>query len=254
MQIRGLSTYQAIAAAIRADIESGKYPRGSELPGQHELAALYKVNQTTINRALRVLTACGLIISRRGVRSIVMPIPPIIRDAAQRYSKASRERAGSGGAYDSQIKALGHTPRVDLAVERAVPSARVAELLGVPTGEASVIVRRRVMWADDVITQLADSYVAVGLFGDTVLEQIDEGVGGMVSRMAELGHPQVRIVEETVGRPATPEEAAALGINDEQAVLYKEHVGYGSDGKALEVTIHTMPQHLWIDRVEFVID
>lgn len=254
MQIRGTSTYQAIAAAIRGDIESGTYPRGSALPGQHELAAKYNVNQTTVNRALRVLTVCGLITSRRGVRSIVMPIPPITRNAAQRYSKAARERAGAGGAYDAQIRALGHEPRVELVVERAEPPARVAEILGVPTGEESVIARRRVMWADDVITQLADSYVPVSLFGGTVLEEIVEGVGGMVSRMADLGHPQLRIVEETWGRPATPDEAPKLGISEEQFVFYKEHIGYGADDQPLEVTLHIMPQHLWIDRVEFDID
>jgi GntR family transcriptional regulator len=183
-----------------------------------------------------------------------MPIPPITRNAAQRYSKTARERSGAGGAYDAQIRALGHTPRVDLVVERAEPPARVAELLGVPPGEASAIVRRRVMWADDVITQLADSYVSVALFGGTVLERVDEGVGGMISRMAELGHPQVRIVEDTVGRPATPDEASELGISEEQFVFYKEHIGYGRDGQALEVTLHIMPQHLWIDRVEFDLD
>ena len=179
-----------------------------------------------------------------------MPIPPITRNAASRYSKAARERAGAGGAYDAQIRALGHTPRVELVVERAEPPTRVAELLGVPTGEESVIARRRVMWADDVITQLADSYVPVSLFGGTVLEQVDEGVGGMVSRMADLGHPQVRIVEETTGRPATPEEASALGIGEGLFVFLKEHIGYGADNQPLEVTVHIMPQHLWIDRVE----
>ena len=254
MEIRGTSAYRNIADAIRADIESGAYPRGSELPGQHELADLYKVNQTTINRALRVLTACGLIQTRRGVRSTVMPIPPIVRNAAERYSRAARERAGAVGAYDAQIKALGHEPRVDLEVKRAIPPARVAQLLGVPAGQVSAIGRFRVMYADEVITQLADSYVPLDLFADTVLEQVDEGTGGMVSRMADLGHPQVRIVEDTVGRPPTPEEAHALGIAEEQNVLYKEHLGYGADGRVLEVTTHVMPQHLWIDRVEFQID
>lgn len=183
-----------------------------------------------------------------------MPIPPITRNAAERYSKTAREREGAGGAYDAQIRALGHTPRWELVIERAEPPQRVAELLGVPAGEQSVIARRRVMWADDIVTQLADSYVAASLFGGTALEQGDEGIGGMVSRMAELGHPQVRIREDTTGRPATADEASKLGISDEQFVFHKEHVGYGADGQALEVTIHVMPQHLWIDRVEFEID
>lgn len=254
MQIRRVSAYRAVADAIGADIKAGTYPRGSELPTQEELAARYGVDQATVSRALRVLNACGLTINRRGLRSIVMPIPTLVRDASARYRKAHREQGGAGGAYDAQLRAVGLTPRVELTVRRGRPPARVAELLGVPADQDSAIVRSRVMWADDVITQLADSYVSAELFAGTVLEQEDEGIGGMISRMAELGHAQAYVVEERTGRPPTAEEAGKLGISEDQFVFEIEHVGYTADDRAVEVTVHVMPQSIWKERTRFEID
>lgn len=254
MQIRRVSAYRAVADAIGADIKAGVYPRGSQLPTQEELATRYGVDQATVSRALRVLNACGLTINRRGLRSIVMPIPTLVRDASARYRRAHREQDGAGGAYDAQIRALGLTPRVELSVHRGRPPARVAQLLRVDPGSESAIVRSRVMWADDVITQLADSYVSVELFGGTVLEQDEEGVGGMISRMAELGHAQAYVVEERTGRPPTAQEAAQLGISEDQFVFEIEHVGYTADDRPVEVTVHVMPQSLWKERTRFEID
>lgn len=254
MEIRRISAYRAVADAIRVDIEAGVYPRGSELPPQEELASRYRVNQATVSRALRVLNACGLTINRRGLRSIVMPIPPLVRDASARYRRAAREQNGAGGAYDAQIKALGLEPRVVLEVRRVVPPARVAQILGIRADDESAIVRSRVMWAADTITQLADSYVSVELFGGSVLEHVDEGVGGMISRMAELGHAQAYVTEERTGRPPTPEEMTALQISEDQHVFLIEHVGWTAQDRAVEVTVHTMPQGLWIERTRFDID
>jgi GntR family transcriptional regulator len=254
MTMPASSGYRAIAALIQADIVSGKYPRGTELPLQDNLAAHYGVAQSTITKALAVLTAAGLVQTRRGKRAIVTAIPPILRNPSLRYSKAARERAGAVGAYDAEVRALGLEPRVDLTVSRATPPTRVAELLDVPADQESTVVRARIMWADNTKTQLADSYIPLDIAGGTVLEQIDEGSGGMISRMREMGYAQVRVTERTTGRPATTEEARALDITENQHVYEIEHVGYTATGRAVEVCIHVMPQHLWILDTEFELD
>jgi len=250
------SSYRAVAAAIRDAITEGRYPRGTELPSQEDLAAAYGVDQSTISKAIRVLTAEGKLANPgRGKRAIVTALAqPIRRNPSIRYSRAARERHGAVGAYDAEIRALGMEPRVDLSINRVQPPARAAELLGVDAEGPSAIVRARVMWADQTLTQLADSYVSAELFGGTVLEQVDEGQGGMISRMAELGHAQVRITESVTGRPPTPAEAKGLGISVEQHIYVIEHVGWTADDRAVEVTIHKMPQHLWVLETEFSID
>jgi GntR family transcriptional regulator len=254
MTLPASSSFRALAAQLRKAIDRGEYPRGSELPRQEELAERYGVTQSTVSKAMKVLALEGAIQPMRGKRTIVTAIPPIHRNPSLRYSRAARERAGARGAYDAEVRALGLEPRVDLEVSRATPPARVAELLGVPADSASTIARTRVMWADETITQLADSYVALSLFADTVLEQLDEGAGGMVSRMAELGHAQVLVTESTQARPATSEEARALGLSEDQIVYDLTHIGWTADDRAVEVSLHIMPAHLWILDSEFSID
>jgi GntR family transcriptional regulator len=254
MALSETSNYRAVAAQIRADIQTGTYPRGSELPLQAELAQRYGTAQSTVSKALKVLAAEGIIQPIRGKRTIVTPIPPIHRNPSLRYSKAARERAGARGAYDAEVRALGMEPRSDKTIRDAVPPANVADILGVDADSASTVVHARVMWADDTITQLADSYLPKDLAEGTVLSQIDTGPGGMISRMAELGFAQVEITESIQGRPATPEEARALQITEDQHVYVVTHVGRTAEGRAVEVTIHTMPQHLWILEATFTVD
>lgn len=254
MTMAAPSNFRALAALIRAAIERGDYPRGSELPLQEQLAETYGVTQSTVSKAMQVLAREGIIQPIRGKRTIVTPIPPIHRNPSLRYSKQARERAGARGAYDAEVTALGLAPRSDKTIRRAVPPANVAEILDVSAETESTIVHARVMWADETITQLADSYLPADLAEGTVLEQIDTGPGGMISRMAELGFGQVRITESIQGRPATPEEARALQITEDQHVYVITHVGWTDEGRAVEATIHTMPQHLWVLETEFSID
>jgi len=110
------------------------------------------------------------------------------------------------------------------------------------------------MYAGETLTQLADSYIPGDIAFGTVLEQLDEGPGGMVSRMAEMGYAQVRVTERIQGRPATAAEARALHIAEGQPVYLLEHVGWAADGRAVEVALHTMPQSLWVIENEFPCD
>jgi DNA-binding GntR family transcriptional regulator len=243
-----------VASLIRTAIVKGEYARGAELPTQTELAEKFGTHQGTVSRAVAILTAEGLIQPVRGKRAIVTAIPPIVRNASVRYSRALRERDGARGAYDAEVRAMGLEPSNVTTPSRAVPPERVADILNVPADEESTVVRARVMFANDTITQLADSYIPGDIAFGTVLEQDDEGPGGMVSRMAEMGFGQVRVTERLRGRPATKEEAHGLKIADGQQIYDLEHVGWAADGRAVEVCIHLMPQSLWILDTEFLID
>jgi GntR family transcriptional regulator len=75
--VRGGSTgipgigYRAIADALREEIDAGKLPPGSKVPGENELMNTYGVEQPTARRALDVLKNEGLIIARRGAGTFV---------------------------------------------------------------------------------------------------------------------------------------------------------------------------------------
>lgn len=188
----------------------------------------------------------GLVRVERGRGTIVREIPEIHRDAVARYTQQARERASAHGAFDSEIRALGMTPRSDTEVERITPSPEVTRVLDLREGEANVIVRRRRMYANDVPVQLADSYIPADIAEGTQLAEVDSGAGGIISRFAELGYAQVRITERVRSRRATDEEQAFLRLEGDQPVLEVWHIGWTAHDRAVEVAVHAMPAYLWV--------
>lgn len=236
------SRFRRVADEIRASIQRGDYPRGSALPREDELADQLSVSRATVNDAIRVLVAEGLVRIHRGKGMYVTDLPPILRNATSRYHAATRETGR--GAFDVEIRALGREPRIEQRIERTTPPAPVAEILGVAADEMTVIRARR-MGADEFPMQIADSYIPVDIAEGTPLEQSDSGPGGIISRFRDLGYAQVRITERISVRPPTAEEAAFLRMSEDQRVYEIMHIGRTEDGRAVEACLHVMPTHLW---------
>jgi DNA-binding GntR family transcriptional regulator len=64
--------YRQLADTLRADIASGRYPVGSQLPPEFELCDLYDMSRHTAREALRLLFEAGLVERRRGVGTTVI--------------------------------------------------------------------------------------------------------------------------------------------------------------------------------------
>jgi GntR family transcriptional regulator len=226
-------------------IARGEYSRGALLPPETDLAQRFGVSRQTVNRALAILEAEGLVRVERPRGTIVSEIPPILRNAVSRYQREERERGESRGAFDTEVRTLGRTPRAELRVERVIPPTRVAELLGISANEVSAVVRERKMFVDDVPVQIATSYIPLDIAAGTAIEQEDSGPGGIISRFAELGHAQARITEHIEVRPPAAEEATFLRMTEDQRVFDVTHVGWTSEDRAVEVALHVMPTHQW---------
>lgn len=243
MSITARSQFRQVADAIRQRITAGDYPPGSVLPKEDDLATELGVTRPTVNNALKVLEAEGLVRAIRGRGTMVRQLPPILRNAQSRYATDTREKGR--GAFDVEVKALGREPRVEARIERVAPPAAVAEILGVSADEVSTVSRTRQMGADDTPLQVATSFIPLHIAADTAIEQESTGPGGIVSRLAELGHRQVRMTERVTVRPPTQEEASFLQMTEDQRVYEITHVGWTEAGTAVEVTFHVMPTHQW---------
>jgi GntR family transcriptional regulator len=241
----GASQYHEIAARLRDAIAAGEYPRGSQLPTEEQLAGQLGVHRVTVNRALSILRAEGLVYVHRGKGTFVTEIPPIRRNAVLRYSRQARERSGGRGAFATEITALGFAPRSDVTVSRVVPPSRVADILGVSDQDESCVRRARLMYADDTPVQIADSYIPLEIAAGTPIEDVDSGPGGIISRFADLGLAQARITESINVRPPAPAEAEFLKMTPDQRVYDVTHTGWTADGRPVEVCLHVMPVHQW---------
>lgn len=250
--------YRHVADQIRAAIEEGVYAPGTSMPGDKTLADQYETNRGTVGQAVRLLLAEGYLI-RKGRNYAVSPLlKKILRDANVRYRKPNREAGPDGapsrGAFASEVKALGMRAGSDVTVDRVVPPAKVAELLGVSADEASVLSRARRMTADDVPVQLATSYVPGEIGFDSPLENVDTGPGGMISRLAELGYVQAEVTEEIDVRTPTESEIDELQLTEDTRVYELLHIARTAEGRAVEVAIHVMPTHQWTLRYGWSLD
>jgi DNA-binding GntR family transcriptional regulator len=74
--------YRQIADDLRARIESGEYPVGTQLPTKPEMQERYEAAVGTVDKALRVLHGLGIAETRQGVGTFVLR--QLAEDAGQR--------------------------------------------------------------------------------------------------------------------------------------------------------------------------
>ncbi|MGV9315180.1 GntR family transcriptional regulator [Streptomyces sp. NPDC003691] len=239
------ATFRAVADEVRARIARGTYEPGAKLPTEEELAKELKTNRGTAAQALRLLTSHGVITKSRRGAYVHRIVTKLLRDSTSRYMRVRREEGQARGAFEAEIRHLGMTPSSITTADRIQPPAWIADLLGVDATQVSSVARVRRMLADDVPVQLATSYLPLEIAEGTRLEEIDTGPGGSKSRLAELGHAQDTITEEIAVRPPDEDEIAALDMTEDQRVFEITHIGRTEDGRAVEVTVHVMPTHLW---------
>jgi GntR family transcriptional regulator len=236
------SQFRQLADLIRGAIERGEYAPGSPLPAEDELARQYGVSRRTINQAMRILRAEGLLKVQRGRGTIVRQIPVIHRDAVGRQH--TREAGGARGAFQAELERLGLTARSDVEISEAAAPEGVAALLAVEPG-APVLARSRRMFANDVPVMLATSYLPLDIAAGTQLAEADTGPGGTYSRLGELGHAPVTFTETVTVRSPEDSEAAELGMDAEQRVFAIRRTAEDAARRVVEVNDMTLPVHQW---------
>ncbi|MCX4665047.1 GntR family transcriptional regulator [Streptomyces uncialis] len=236
--------FREIAAALRSEIVTGKYPTASVLPPEPELAERYGASRSLVNRAMSILAAEGLVRPRQGRGTMVTWLPPMIHSSA-RYSRATRERGGAKGAFDAEVLALGLQPEHEITVERAEPPAEIADALGVERGKVNCLVRRRRLLASGIPVRLNASWFPLSIAEQTVLEEPAPVIkGGVKSALAELGYQQVHAQERIIpSRLPSDAEARALEISPERTITDIVHTGQTADGRVVEVTTTLAPAH-----------
>src|SRR5438034_3954766 len=113
-------------------IKRGGYPPGSALPSQPDLAREYNLNQTSINRAIALLRAEGLVRVEHGRGAFVHEIPTV-----KRTRRIPREDQ-AGSSFAEEMRKAGLDPRTELAGLDTVPApADIAEHLHISAGSQS---------------------------------------------------------------------------------------------------------------------
>ena len=138
--------YQKVKDHILALIASGRLAPESRTPSENELVRELSVSRMTVNRALRELTAEGMLVRLQGVGTFVAPQKP--QSALLEIISIAEEIRRRGGVHTSTVHLLRSEPATGL------PARHMRLKPGDPVFHA-VLVHHD----DGVPVQLADRYV-----------------------------------------------------------------------------------------------
>src|SRR4051812_28824138 len=118
----GVALWRQVADGIERGIADGTYASGEKLPGENEIAEVYRVNRHTARRALATLAERGLVRAERGSGTYV---------EAPKLSYPLRART----RFSEIVGAGGREPRGRMISQSLEPASReLAKQLGVKTG------------------------------------------------------------------------------------------------------------------------
>lgn len=196
---KAASRYGDIEAALRAEIEAGRQPPGSCLPGELELCERFGASRFTVRQALAGLRELGMVEARPGLGTFVV---------AERPRTAYTQRLGS---LEDLLQYPGTTVRVPLGAARVTADAALALRLGAEAREDWVHLRamRRpaeggpaISWLDAWLRpELAQGIDLDATAGPPLLLQVEERHG------LHAAHAEVAV---SVGR-VDPAIAGPLG-------------------------------------------
>ncbi|MBC9001309.1 GntR family transcriptional regulator [Micromonospora sp. WMMD718] len=243
-----MTGYREIAAQLRAAIESGQYPPGSQLPTEHDLAAQHGVSRETVRRALAVLKAAGLLTSATKQGTTVAR-PPVRLEVAHYAAAADPDRPGRElGPWETACAEQGVAGRADVVDVAVVPAPpAVAARFGVAAGTA-LVRRTRRMYAGDDLAQLQESYVLEEIAAGTPLAGEGKLVGGLYAAARAAGVDLADATEEIAARLPTAAEQDALGLPDAAWVLETWRATRDQGGRVVEV-LHSVSDARRVARV-----
>ncbi|MGH8834461.1 MAG: GntR family transcriptional regulator [Actinomycetes bacterium] len=233
------SLYRQLADQLRSSIYAGELRPGEQLPSERELTETYGVSRNTVRLALQALVNEGLVSSGRGRGYFIRDTRPLLFVASRHESK-SRRRVSARDAWVTDVLEQGRVPTQDIEVSIVHASADITARLELQHGE-SVAVRRRVRHVDGGPYALNVSYYPLDVVRDSPIVAPDDIEQGANKVLADLGHEQVRYLDQITVRMPTPTETDMLQIGAGTPVAEHVRVGYNADGRPVRVATTVLP-------------
>lgn len=219
--------YLQAASALRKDIVEGAYPVGSLLPSEDELCKRFGVSRYTVREALRLLRNDGLVTSRQGAGTVVVPPRPQGTDVHHVMSI-------------NDLVAFGHDTRLVIeSIKMVEIDARLADRTGLPEGEEWLEVRghRQIDDADApfcwVEYYINRAFAAVGRL-------LQRPTGPIFALIEDLfGVSVVEVDQQISATLVTALLAGSLKVKEGSPALEIRRVYKTGDGRIAQVTFNT---------------
>jgi GntR family transcriptional regulator len=218
------SRFAAIAASLRADIDTGALGPGAALPSEAELTGRFAVSRGTVRQALAGLRAEGLITGGRGR-------PPRVTRSimAQSFDQMV--------SFSAWAERLGRAPSArTLELARRPAGAQAARKLGLEPGEPVFEYKRlRLLDGEPAMIELTTFRERVG----RLLLDCDLDSGSVYAQLGERGVVFGEAHQAIAAIAASAEQAALLGVPRRAPLLEVRRHVLDPDGTPLEWSYDT---------------
>lgn len=238
--------YQLVASELRRTIYSGVLGPGDQLPTEAELMLAHQVSRNTVRLALGELVNEGLVTRtpRRG--TVVRERRPLLM-YPQRELRPRRETRLE--AFASAVSQEGRTPSQEIEVSIVQPAEEIASRLELSDDELAVV-RRRLRFVDGQPYNTNDSYFPLALVADSEITRPGDIVRGANRVLEELGHRQVRVVDDIWARMPNSAETERLQLQLGTPVVVHVRVGYDAEDTPVRVAVSVLPADKHLIRYE----
>lgn len=246
--------YREIADQLRWQIDSGEFQAGKQLPTEQDLQKLYNASRNTIRDAIKQLATLGLVETRPGQGTFVVPkIDPFVTTLTGDPSEG--RGGGEGASYASEVKQQDRKPSVSsVQVEIQEASEDVAGGLWVLVG-TEVISRHLKRFIDGTPWSLETSFYP-GEFADRGADRLrrarDIEMGTVQYLRDTIGVQQVGLRDWIVVRAPDPTEMDffKLPLDGRVAVVEIFRTAFDGNGQPMRLTVTVFRA----DRNQFVAD
>ena len=225
----GAPLYLQVARALKADILDGVYVVGAQLPTEDALCERFSVSRHTVREALRLLREEGLVSSRQGAGTVVIPLRAAGSDTHQVMSINDLVAFAEGTRF-----VIGSIATV--AVDEALASRT-----GLSSGEQWLEVRgyryAEGGGAPVCLTEyyINRAYAAVG----RLLQRHSGPIFPLIESM--FGQSIIEVDQQISATLVSPVLAAALEVETGSPALEVRRSYRTADEKIAQVTINTHP-------------
>lgn len=214
--------HQQIANDLREAISQGRYPVGTALPSESELATAHDVARGTVRQAVSTLLAEGLIGSRQGARRVVLSTTPS-QSFSQLRSFSEWAHAHGHSAGGAVVSSTRRPADPEEAAQLLLPvGAEILHVARLRTLDGEPVLLERtayVDWIAEAVERLADDCESVtqGLYDDVGLvlahgeHRIDAVTAGTLETRelgVRRGSPLLRLRRTTTTAEGHPVETA----------------------------------------------
>ena len=215
-----LPLYHQAEELIAEAVRSGRYPSGSLLESEHDLARILGISRVTLRRALESLVDKGVLARERGVGTRVLAQPRLRRTMVTRLTSLREDLVQEGVVPTTRILRLEQVP----CPEPSAPH------LGVEPGTPALLLERLRLVDEVPIALMWNLFPA----GRLVLDADELAARSLYELMREQG-TEARVANQTISAELpTAEQARLLDIPAASPVLLLERISYDGVGDCVE--------------------